>query len=234
MKSSPKVAIILPVFNTEKYLKECLDSIINQDYKNIIIYAIDDGSTDNSLNILNYYSNKNPAIHVLHQKNSGVSAARNLALNSIEHDESIKYVSFVDSDDIISKDFVSTFVKELTSKNADYGVCGVISFDKINRSDDHLKYKETMELRDSDIFEQYFSLGKWKNQGSTSHIFIANRFYSSSIVKHLRFNPNLKVGEDVDFIINFLRKAQTGVYIPQCNYFYRLRASSSKLVSGNP
>lgn len=65
MKSSPKVAIILPVFNTEKYLKECLDSIINQDYKNIIIYAIDDGSTDNSLNILNYYSNKNPAIHVL-------------------------------------------------------------------------------------------------------------------------------------------------------------------------
>lgn len=58
MKSSPKVAIILPVFNTEKYLKECLDSIINQDYKNIIIYAIDDGSTDNSLNILNYYSNK--------------------------------------------------------------------------------------------------------------------------------------------------------------------------------
>ena len=55
MKSSPKVAIILPVFNTEKYLKECLDSIINQDYKNIIIYAIDDGSTDNSLNILNYY-----------------------------------------------------------------------------------------------------------------------------------------------------------------------------------
>lgn len=95
MKSSPKVAIILPVFNTEKYLKECLDSIINQDYKNIIIYAIDDGSTDNSLNILNYYSNKNPAIHVLHQKNSGVSAARNLALNSIEHDESIKYVSFV-------------------------------------------------------------------------------------------------------------------------------------------
>ena len=76
------------------------------------------------MNILNYYSNKNPAIHVLHQKNSGVSAARNLALNSIEHDESIKYVSFVDSDDIISKDFVSTFVKELTSKNADYGVCG--------------------------------------------------------------------------------------------------------------
>ena len=55
MKSSPNVAIILPVFNTEKYLKECLDSIINQDYKNIIIYAIDDGSTDNSLNILNYY-----------------------------------------------------------------------------------------------------------------------------------------------------------------------------------
>ena len=234
MKSSPKVAIILPVFNTEKYLNECLESIINQDYKNIVVYAIDDGSTDNSLNILNNYSNKNPVIHVLHQKNSGVSAARNLALNSIEHDESIKYVSFVDSDDIISKDFVSTFVKELTSKNADYGVCGVISFDKINRSVDHLKHKETMELRDSDIFEQYFSLGKWENQGSTSHIFIANRFYSSSIVKHLRFNPNLKVGEDVDFIINFLNKAQTGVYIPRCNYFYRLRASSLSKANISP
>ena len=234
MKSSPKVAIILPVFNTEKYLNECLESIINQDYKNIVVYAIDDGSTDNSLNILNNYSNKNPVIHVLHQKNSGVSAARNLALNSIEHDESIKYVSFVDSDDIISKDFVSTFVKELTSKNADYGVCGVISFDKINRSVDHLKHKETMELRHSDIFEQYFSLGKWENQGSTSHIFIANRFYSSSIVKHLRFNPNLKVGEDVDFIINFLNKAQTGVYIPRCNYFYRLRASSLSKANISP
>ena len=64
MKSSPKVAIILPVFNTEKYLKECLDSIINQDYKNIIIYAIDDGSTDNSLNILNYYSNGELSLQV--------------------------------------------------------------------------------------------------------------------------------------------------------------------------
>ena len=91
-----------------------------------------------------------------------------------------------------------------------------------------------MELRDSDIFEQYFSLGKWENQGSTSHIFIANRFYSSSIVKHLRFNPNLKVGEDVDFIINFLNKAQTGVYIPRCNYFYRLRASSLSKANISP
>lgn len=234
MESCPRVAIIIPVFNTEKYLKDCLDSIINQDYKSLVVYAIDDGSTDNSLNILNSYSEKNPIINVLHQKNSGVSSARNLALDKITEDESIKYISFVDSDDLISRDFISTFTQELEARNADYGVCGVISFDKSHHSSSYTKHRETEDLHNSEIIEQYLSIDKWENQGATSEIFISNKFFSVHAIKNIRFNTNLTVGEDVDFLIRLLQKIKKGVYIPKCNYFYRLRASSLSKANISP
>ena len=90
-----KISIIIPVYNVEKYLEQCLDSIINQTYKNIEVLLIDDGSTDNSANICDEYAKRDPRFIVFHQKNSGVSRARNLGLDNISGD----YVMFVDSDD---------------------------------------------------------------------------------------------------------------------------------------
>ena len=97
MLNKPTVSVIIPVYNVEQYLSKCLDSVINQTFKNIEIICINDGSTDNSLKILNEYAMADKRIIVINQENSGVYAARNKGLQIANG----KYISFVDSDDWI-------------------------------------------------------------------------------------------------------------------------------------
>ncbi|HJA50079.1 MAG TPA: glycosyltransferase, partial [Candidatus Fusicatenibacter intestinipullorum] len=93
-----KISVIIPVYNVEKYLKRCLDSVINQTYKNLEIILIDDGSTDNSGKICDEYAQKDERIIVIHKENGGVSSARNKGLDICIGD----YISFIDSDDWIN------------------------------------------------------------------------------------------------------------------------------------
>ena len=102
MKNNPVVSVIIPVYNVEKYLEECIDSVLAQTYQNIEIILVDDGSTDSSGLICDRYAEKNTNISVIHQKNSGLSAARNSGLNKANGD----YIYFLDSDDYISADAI--------------------------------------------------------------------------------------------------------------------------------
>src|SRR5574344_179901 len=98
-KSTPKISVIVPVYNTEKYLAESLDSVIRQTFKDIEIICVDDGSTDNSSNILSKYAKKDSRIKVISQKNQGVITARNNAIKQAEGD----YIYTLDSDDVIDE-----------------------------------------------------------------------------------------------------------------------------------
>ena len=95
----PKISVIIPVYNVEKYLRECLDSIVNQTFKDIEIICVDDGSTDKSLEILREYEQKDKRIIVISQPNKGVSTARNIGMQQATG----KYMMFVDSDDYITQ-----------------------------------------------------------------------------------------------------------------------------------
>ena len=110
----PLISVIIPVYNSELYLKECLDSVINQTYKKIEIICVDDGSTDHSLDILNFYQKKDSRIKVFTQENSGPSAARNKALDMAKGD----YISFVDSDDFLKPDTYSTLIEYATQERS--------------------------------------------------------------------------------------------------------------------
>ena len=99
---NPLVSVIIPVYNVEKYLRRCLNSVIDQEYKNIEIILVNDGSTDNSLEIAISYKEKDKRIKVFSQENQGLSAARNMGLDK-SHGE---YITFIDSDDYVSKDYV--------------------------------------------------------------------------------------------------------------------------------
>jgi glycosyltransferase involved in cell wall biosynthesis len=112
---SPKVSVIVPVYNTEKYLPACLDSIINQTFKDIEIICINDGSTDNSAQILKKYAEKDSRIRVYNQKNQGPSAARN---NGIKHSKG-KYIQFVDSDDQLELNTIKILYKKAEENNLD-------------------------------------------------------------------------------------------------------------------
>ena len=104
-----KISVIIPVYNVEKYLKRCLDSVINQTYKNLEIILVDDGSTDNSGKICDEYAQKDKCIVVIHKENGGLSDARNKGLGICTGD----YISFIDSDDWIEKDFFEYVVNNI-------------------------------------------------------------------------------------------------------------------------
>lgn len=106
------VNIIVPVYNVEKYLSACLDSIVNQTYKHLHIILIDDGSTDNSGHICDEYANKDNRIEVIHTKNQGVSSARNLGIDKAYGE----YVSFIDSDDTVQSNYIEELVSHTKSE----------------------------------------------------------------------------------------------------------------------
>ena len=118
-KNEPLISIIVPVYNVEKYLSKCIDSIINQTYKNIEIILIDDGSTDSSGAICDKYALVDSRIHVLHIENSGVSNARNVGLNHATGD----YIGFVDSDDYIEPNMYELLLEELIADDVDVVQC---------------------------------------------------------------------------------------------------------------
>jgi glycosyltransferase involved in cell wall biosynthesis len=113
--TGPLVSIIIPVYNVEQYLEECLDSILNQTYKNYEIIAINDGSTDNSAKILEKYKQKYEEIIVYHQENAGISVARNKGLKLAKG----KYIYFLDSDDYIVSETIENLVKKMEKYNLD-------------------------------------------------------------------------------------------------------------------
>ena len=114
-----KVSVIIPVYNVEKYIGKCIDSIINQTYRDIEIICVNDGSTDNSLNILRDYAQKDNRIIIISQENQGAAIARNNGLNNAKGD----YICFLDSDDYVEYTFLETMYKQITLQNSDMCLC---------------------------------------------------------------------------------------------------------------
>ena len=114
-----KISIIVPVYNVEKYLDECIQSIINQTHKNIEIILINDGSTDNSLSILRKYEGIDKRIIVINQENKGLSASRNIGIKK----STGKYISLIDADDIIHPRMIELLYKEIKNNNCDISIC---------------------------------------------------------------------------------------------------------------
>lgn len=115
-------SVIVPVYNVEKYLDKCLASILGQTFKDYECIIVDDGSPDNSNTIIDNYVKKDQRFKVIHQKNMGLSAARNVGLDIAKGD----YITFIDSDDYIANDYLEKFASKITSTDADIVICGFI------------------------------------------------------------------------------------------------------------
>ena len=114
------ISVIVPIYNVEKYINRCIDSIIEQTYTNLEIILVDDGSTDNSGSICDEYAKKDNRIKVIHKENGGVSSARNVGLDTAIG----QYITFVDSDDYIEKKYCEILLKTLKKQKADCVACG--------------------------------------------------------------------------------------------------------------
>ena len=113
------VSVIIPVYNAEKYLRRCLDSVVNQTYKDIEIIVVDDGSTDGSAVICDEYAARDNRFIVIHQKNGGVSVARQTGLEAVKGD----YICFVDADDCIDSKMIDELFQEADTTNSDMIIC---------------------------------------------------------------------------------------------------------------
>ena len=211
--SNNLVSIIIPVYNVASYLDECLNSVINQTYNNLEIILIDDGSTDDSLEICNLFAKKDKRIKVLHQDNAGVSSARNRGLNIITG----KYVLFIDSDDKIESNMVE-ILERIIDRNdkIDAVFCGYKEFDdisgKIIKVVSPVKSKKVNRDNGvSEIFGEYSTI-------------LWNKMFRSSIIDSTDlFDVTLRIGEDELWMIDVLKKADSIILIGTPLYYYRNR-----------
>ena len=120
-----KVSVIIPVYNIQDHLRQCLASVIRQDYSNLEIICVDDGSTDSSLTILKEFANNDPRVHIISQKNAGAGSARNVGLHKASGD----YIIFLDSDDWFEPIMISSMLQRAEKTNADITICRSVEFD---------------------------------------------------------------------------------------------------------
>lgn len=231
MLNEPLVAIIVPVYNTEKYVEECLLSLQNQTYNNYIVIMINDGSTDSSLIVLKKFKDKNKNFILIDKRNGGVSSARNAGMDYIKGlTNHPKYIGFIDSDDKVTESYIGTFVKNLENFDADYSVCSFAAFDKKGiHYNNNIPSKRKMSK--NDIVNQYFGSNDWKfshhKTPSTHAFFLNNKFFKYENIKTQRFNEKISSCEDQKFFIESLGNLQKGICIPDLLFLYRLRKSSS-------
>ncbi|WP_342042983.1 glycosyltransferase family 2 protein [Bacillus sp. OTU2372] len=214
------VSVIVPVYNVKLYLNRCLDSLLEQTFKNIQIILIDDGSTDGSEIMCDSYAEKHENIEVIHKKNEGVSIARNQGIDLAKG----KYIVFVDSDDWIEPTHVEDLYNLIDKKVQ----LGIIGYREVNENDisnkksgNHSSFEKRLISRNkalNDIFDYVMYLG-----------YLWNKIFERKIINqyHLRFNPQIKIWEDLVFCCQYITHIDNAIYNEKVSYNYLIRSNST-------
>lgn len=214
--SCPKISVIVPVYNTEKYLCRCINSILAQDFTDFELILVDDGSKDMSGLICNEYAKKDNRVKVYHKENGGVSSARNLGLNKAQGE----FIAFIDSDDYVDSDYFSIL---MSGGNADLIVTGYKMLDKHNNIIDQYNYSKSILSTRTDIAN---CLSKTLNQFTFRAPWC--KLFSRDIIKRhaIYFNTQMKQSEDSVFLHIYLLYSNTIVLLNGIAYNYTTDTSS--------
>ena len=215
MKENPLVSIIVSVYHGEKYLSECLDSIIGQDYYNIEVIMVDDGSPDNCGNILDDYASKDKRIKVIHKENSGVCNSRNVGIENSHGD----YICIMDQDDTISKDFVSYYLKLIRDNDAEIAYTptadkffGKTKEDSFNKIENDRVDVISGQQAATDMLYHKIIIAPWNKLVSREIIFNHN----------VRFQPQFFNGEGFAYSIECFQQAKRVARGHRNVYHYRV------------
>lgn len=217
-----KVSVIVPVYNVELYLRECLDSIINQTLKDIEIICIDDCSTDSSYKILEEYAKKDNRIKIFkNSKNESVGYNRNLGIKEAKGE----YISFIDSDDFISKDFLYNLYDTAKKYNSD--IVNTLNI-KCYRNNKKTQFYYTFKKKE---FESTWNLNDIENSYSKQAIapYVWNKIYKTSFLRDnsLNFlNTKLGAAEDINFIMKLMTNNPKISFNNNSIYYYRYNITS--------
>ena len=220
-----KITIIVPVYNVEHYLDKCLDSLINQTYKNLEIIVINDGSTDNSGIICQEYAQKDNRIVYIEKENGGQSEVRNMGLDRMTG----SYVTFVDSDDWIELDYVEILYKKITEYQADIAVGNYYSFNEAEGMYYLHIFGDSYYEKVYDNVSIFENLYESQEMKSFALISVWGKLYKADLVKHLRFDIG-KLGEDGYLNQKIYLLAEKTIYLNKGLYAYRQREGSSSRI----
>lgn len=228
----PKVSVVIPVYNVEKYLVECMDSVINQTFKDIEIICVNDGSTDDSLAILEYYAKLDDRIKIITQENRGLGNARNVGMRHASGD----YLVFIDSDDYISLDTIAKLYNNSLSNGSDIVIFKIARFDNegnVNYKLPGFDFDDFFEEVDFNNFSfTYSDIKKYVMNASFSACL---KFYKKEIFDKqddLIFPEGIAY-EDVPFHIKIMLYANKISFVPEFLYYYRFNPNSIINTSSN-
>lgn len=204
------ISVIVPVYNTEKYIRECLDSILVQSLGNFELILIDDGSTDGSGKICDEYADKDSRIKVIHKENGGRSSARNRGLDEATG----HYICFIDSDDTVKITFLERLFRRIIKCNAELAIC---DFDAARLTPASKTY-DAFGVMSSDDCRQW--LYDHYSRENVLMVATCNKMYKKEIFRDLRY-PEGKIHEDEFVIGPILNRIQTAIFINEKLYNYR-------------
>lgn len=207
------VTFIVPAYNAEKTINNCINSILAQSYPVFEVIIVNDGSTDNTLKNLNEYNN-NPKVKIITIKNSGVSVARNIALDNVK----THYVAFVDADDYISPDFLLNMIEPYSNSRVDLVVSQINYIS--NNSQRVTNYLSGLCDKDD------FMMSMFKINGPKGYLW--NRLWKMNIIKkyNIRFNETIAMAEDLIFNIDYCKHVREICVLKSADYFYVQNSTS--------
>jgi len=215
----PLISIIIPVHNVAPYIREAVESAVNQTYKNLEIILIDDGSTDGSGQICDEYASRDPRITAIHQKHHGVSNARNVGLNLATGD----FIAFLDSDDTYHPDYIQCMLKAI--EDVDVSVCRFAKYkhsQDIEKADGRTKWKPA-PIAKAGCYDRVGAL-RTHIDGLISTA-IWDKLYRKDLWKDIRF-PDGHIWEDIDVVYRIIDRCKCVRIIDHILYFYRMRPGS--------
>ncbi len=215
MHMDKMISVIVPAYNAEDYIERCLNSILNQTYRNFEIIVVNDGSTDATGNIIDKMAKENSKIYCLHTDNGGVSRARNQGIERARGE----YLTFVDSDDWIESDMLSLLMNDIQKYDADISMCSYWSF--YSGEAKPIGNQGNITVLDKDhaleclLKGRLFSGGLWA------------KLYHKSLLEGLQLNEQIRYNEDILMNFHIFQRVTTCIYNDACKYHYEENLASA-------
>lgn len=218
--TEPLISVIVPVYRAAAYLARCIDSLLNQEHRNLDIILVDDGSPDNSGTLCETYAAKDARVNVIHQANAGPSAARNKGIEAAKGD----FLCFVDADDYVTPDYICHFTEGL-GDDVDLVFQGIC---ELHHGVETRKIPQPKLYSRHELCEAIADINRQSMFG-----YVCNKCYRRSIIEehHLRFRTDINLSEDRIFALEYMQYVRKMQITDGCSYIYELQSSGLTLRS---
>ena len=219
------ISIVIPVYNTEKYLGGCLNSIQNQTYKNFEVILVNDGSMDHSESICMDFVKVDTRFKYFTKVNGGASSARNFGLDNVTGD----FITFIDADDWVDENHLEVLLNNIKENNSDMAVSSIKKFDNVRNFEFRVYSKQEKYLLNYNKLnrEEFLVILPKLIHASNSYKIGVSKLFKKELVTDVRFDESIVYGEDLDFFFKLYNKVNSISYVVEVTYIYRLHDESS-------